>query len=181
MARFLPVWDGRVWLGLVHTVAAWDPHSFRRCDVAHRGRHAAQQGRYAEASFCSRRRSPVIPIGWTRSCGSGSPATSSVPPTRRSTSSSAPGSAPPARSRCGSFSASPTCARTSRAKADAHLTALVNLEPDRRLPAQAERTIKVYARSPSPRRCACSLLRRAAPGGAYAPGVAPPPVTSDAC
>ena len=26
-----------------------------------------------------------------------------------------------------------------------------------------------------------SLLRRAAPGGAYAPGVAPPPVTSDAC
>jgi len=50
MARFLPVWDGRVWLSLVHTVAAWDPHSFRRCDVAHRGRHAARQGRYGEAS-----------------------------------------------------------------------------------------------------------------------------------
>ena len=67
----------------------------------------------------------------------------SVPSTRRSTSLSAPGSASRARWRCDSFSASPTCGRTSRAKADAHLTPFVNLEPDRRLAAQAERTIKV--------------------------------------
>jgi hypothetical protein len=66
-------------------------------------------------------------------------------------------------------------------KADAHLTPFVNLEPDRRLAAQAERTIKVVRSESLSERCARLLLRRAAPGGAYAPGVAPPPVTSDAC